>query len=59
MVVADVIYAPQETQLLKEAKARGCKTLNGLGMLDEQAVVADRIRFGVEIPIDEIRAELR
>lgn len=59
MVVADVIYAPQETQLLKEAKARGCKTLNGLGMLDEQAVVADRIRFGVEIPIDEIRAELQ
>ena len=59
MVVADVIYAPEETQLLKEAKVRGCKALNGLGMLDEQAVVADRIRFGIEIPIDEIRAELR
>lgn len=58
MVVADVIYSPKETQLLKDAKALGCKTLNGLGMLDEQAVVADRIRFGVEIPIKEIRAEL-
>lgn len=58
MVVADVIYAPIETQLLKDAKALGCKTFNGLGMLDEQAVVADKIRFGVEIPIKEIRAEL-
>lgn len=58
MVVADVIYAPIETQLLKDAKALGCKTFNGLGMLDEQAVVADKIRFGVEIPIREIRAEL-
>ena len=58
MVVADVIYAPIETQLLKDAKALGCKTFNGLGMLDEQAVVADKIRFGVEIPIKEIREEL-
>lgn len=58
MVVADVIYAPIETQLLKDVKALGCKTFNGLGMLDEQAVVADKIRFGVEIPIKEIRAEL-
>lgn len=58
LVVADVIYAPPETQLLKDAKALGCETYNGLGMLDQQAVAADRIRFGVEIPIDEVRAEL-
>ena len=32
--------------------------INGLGMLNEQAVVADRIRFGIEIPIEEIKAEL-
>lgn len=58
LVVADVIYTPPETQLLKDAKALGCETYNGLGMLDQQAVAADRIRFGVEIPIDEVRAEL-
>lgn len=58
MVVADVIYSPAETQLLKEAKVRGCMVLNGMGMLDEQAVVADQIRFGIKIPIEEIRAEL-
>ncbi|MGI6590916.1 MAG: shikimate dehydrogenase family protein [Eggerthellaceae bacterium] len=58
MVVADVINTPRETQLLKEAKKRGCKTYGGLGMVDQQAVVADRIRFGIDIPIREIRAEL-
>lgn len=58
MTVADVIYSPLETQLLKDAKAKGCKAINGLGMLNEQAVVADRIRFGIEIPIEEIKAEL-
>ena len=58
MTVADVIYSPLETQLLKDAKAKGCKIINGLGMLNEQAVVADRIRFGIEIPIEEIKAEL-
>lgn len=58
LVVADVIYMPPETQLLRDAAAAGCRTFNGLGMLDQQAVAADLIRFGVEIPIDEVRAEL-
>lgn len=58
MFVADVVNTPRETQLLKDAKARGCITVDGLGMLDQQAVVADMIRFGVEIPIEEVRAEL-
>lgn len=58
MVVADVINTPRETQLIKDAQSLGCLALSGIGMNDEQAVVADRIRFGIEIPIDEIRAEL-
>lgn len=58
MVVADVVNTPRETQLLKDAKALGCLTVDGIGMLEEQAVVADRIRFGIEIPIQEVRAEL-
>lgn len=59
MVVAEVINTPRETQLLKEAKKLGCKTFGGLGMNDQQAIVADRIRFGVDIPIEEVRTELR
>lgn len=33
----DLIYNPEETQFLKEGKARGAKTLNGLTMLHQQA----------------------
>lgn len=36
MVVADVIPNPPQTRLLKDAAARGCRTLDGLGMLVNQ-----------------------
>ena len=35
--VAEVVYMPVETQLLKDARARGCRTLNGVGMVALQA----------------------
>ena len=38
--VCDLIYRPLETALLCEAKARGHSTLNGLGMLIHQAILA-------------------
>ncbi|MDE1920375.1 MAG: shikimate dehydrogenase [Candidatus Omnitrophica bacterium] len=40
MLVYDVIYNPQETKLLKEARARGARTSNGLGMLFFQGMLA-------------------
>lgn len=36
MVVADVIPNPPQTKLLRDAAARGCRTLDGLGMLVNQ-----------------------
>ena len=36
-LVYDLIYAPRETRLLREAKAAGCDTLDGLPMLVAQA----------------------
>ena len=36
-VLYDLIYNPLETQFLKEGKTRGCKTSNGLKMLEYQA----------------------
>jgi shikimate dehydrogenase len=36
-VVNDIVYAPLETGLLKDARARGYKTVDGLGMLLHQA----------------------
>ncbi|AHM03458.1 Shikimate 5-dehydrogenase I alpha [Roseibacterium elongatum DSM 19469] len=37
-VVTDIVYAPLRTQLLEDAAARGCETVDGLGMLLHQAV---------------------
>ncbi len=37
-LVVDLIYNPEETLLLKEAKSRGAATLNGLPMLKAQAL---------------------
>ena len=42
-VVYDLIYHPAETLLLKEAKKRGLKTMNGLPMLLWQAALAFEI----------------
>jgi shikimate dehydrogenase len=46
MVVADVIFNPPETRLVRDAKSRGCQTLDGLGMLVNQAVIAFQIWTG-------------
>jgi shikimate dehydrogenase len=45
--VADIIYNPLETGLLKGARGRGLRTMDGLGMLMHQAVPAFTAWFGV------------
>lgn len=51
--VADIVYFPLETALLREARARGCRTLDGAGMAVFQAVDAFRLFSG--IPPDPAR----
>src|SRR5262249_35752405 len=46
-VVADIVYAPLKTPLLKAAAARGNRTVDGLGMLLHQARPAFNAWFGV------------
>jgi shikimate dehydrogenase len=46
LIVADVIFNPAQTRLLKEARDHGCQTLDGLGMLVNQAVIGFRIWTG-------------
>lgn len=48
MVVADVIGNPPRTRLLRDAAARGCQTLDGLGMLVNQGVVGVQYWTGIE-----------
>lgn len=46
--VADIVYAPLETPLLKAARARGLAGVDGLGMLLHQGRPAFAAWFGVE-----------
>ena len=41
--VAEIVYLPLETDLLREAKAVGCRTLDGGGMAVFQAVESFRL----------------
>ncbi|QDU28175.1 Shikimate dehydrogenase [Anatilimnocola aggregata] len=48
LVVADVIFNPPRTKLIRDAEGRGCRTLDGLGMLVNQAVIGFKIWTGVD-----------
>lgn len=39
-VVCDIVYCPRETRLLRDAAEKGFKTVGGIGMLINQAVIA-------------------
>lgn len=54
LVVTDVVYSPTETKMLREAKAAGCKTCDGLGMLLWQGVAAFKLFTGKDMPAQEV-----
>ena len=47
--VCDLIYAPEETELLRRARARGLRGMNGLGLLIHQAILSLEHFTGAEI----------
>jgi len=53
--VFDIIYNPVETRLLKEAKAVGCKTLNGVEMFINQGVETFELLTGKKAPVELMR----
>lgn len=60
-IVYDAVYAPLETELLAQARARGFDTVDGLEMLIGQAALAFELFFGAEPPRerdDQLRALL-
>lgn len=54
--VADIIYFPLETELLVEARRRGCRTMNGEGMAVHQAARAFELFTGIAPDIDRMKA---
>ncbi len=51
-ILADLIYHPRQTELMRQAELRGCRVSNGLSMLIHQAAVAFEIWTGLQAPID-------
>jgi len=57
-VVMDIVYAPLETRLLREARAAGCKTVDGLAMLLLQGVAQFELWTGAKAPVELMREKL-
>lgn len=52
MVASDVVFNPPETPFLKKAAERGAKTINGLGMLVNQAALNFTLWTDTEAPYE-------
>lgn len=52
LVVADIVYVPLETPLLVAARARGLRTVGGIGMLLHQAAPGFAAWFGITPTVD-------
>ncbi len=58
-VVMDIVYAPLETRLLKEAKEAGCVAIDGLKMLLYQGGAQFELWTGKPAPLDIMDRELK
>jgi len=58
MVVADVIINPPQTDFLTRAASIGCKTIDGLGMVVNQGVLAIKYWTGVDVDANVMRKKL-
>ena len=56
--VVDIIYSPLETKLLRTAKKKGIKTVNGLGMLLHQGALSFELWTGKKAPMKVMRKAL-
>lgn len=59
LVVADIIYHPHETKLLKQAKNRNCKVVQGVGMLYHQGAIAFKLWAKEEMPLEYIMEKIK
>jgi len=57
-VVMDIVYAPLETRLLREARLAGCRVVQGLDMLLYQGVAQFELWTGLPAPVEVMRKAL-
>lgn len=56
LAVADVVYNPRDTKLLKDARNAGCdKVIGGIGMLLWQGAEAFKLYTGLSMPVGEVK----
>ncbi|MCX8502723.1 MAG: shikimate dehydrogenase [Alphaproteobacteria bacterium] len=55
MVVADIIPNPPRTLLIREAEAKGCRVIDGLGMLVNQGVIGIKYWTGMDVDAGVMR----
>jgi shikimate dehydrogenase len=58
LTVMDIVYNPRDTQLLKDAKAAGCRVIPGLEMFLHQAAAQFELWTDQAAPVDVMRAVL-
>ena len=58
MVVADVVFSPVRTRFLDDAAARGCRAIDGLGMLVNQGIAGVQYWTGIEPNAEVMRKAL-
>ncbi|HEY2828035.1 MAG TPA: shikimate dehydrogenase [Pirellulales bacterium] len=59
MVVFDMVYNPENTLLIKEARAQGCQVVTGVEMFVRQAILQFKLFTGQEAPWDLMRDTLK
>ena len=57
-LVCDLIYNPPTTKMLEKAKNANLKTVNGLGMLIYQGLLADKLFFDIEFDIAKMKKKV-
>ena len=58
-LVYDLIYNPEETNLLKKARELGCQTLNGLDMLIFQGLIADEFFLNKTLDFGQFEEKIK
>lgn len=56
LAVVDTVYTPENTLLIKEARARGCPVVSGVEMFIRQAALQFRLFTGREASLDILRS---